>query len=327
LATFLKLVQSSDTAEGEMFHRVPGEGLAEIPVGSVAVVEDNQAAVFFQDGNVRDVLGPGRHVLSPGSLPGLSKASSVPPGKGPFESAVYFVNLKVFTGMKWGTRHPVAFRDRELGEVQLRASGVYTMRVVDPARFVEGLVGTRLEGDTTDLDAYLKDVIGSRLNDLLGDRLTNLLDLPALYNEFATETRLELREDFARFGVQLIDFFITSVVPTEDVQKVLDERANTSAPDSITQYLQYQAAKALGRPATPGDGNGASGNGFGIGVGAGLGLVLPQAMIGKGMTPSAGACPTCQRPVLGPCPACHKTVPPRASFCPNCGADQRKTPS
>ena len=224
-----KLIQSKDASQGEIVHRVPEKGLAEIPSGSIAVVEENQAVIFFRDGKAQDVLGPGRHVLSPVSLPMLGEASSVSPGEGrTLLAAVYFVNQNVFTGMKWGTRHPVAFRDRELGVVRLHASGVYTMRVADPTRFVDGLVGPRPDCDTAQLDGYLKDIIGSRLNDLLAERLTRLLDLPALYNEFATEMRLELREDFARFGIDLIDFFITSVVPTEEVQDRKSTRLNSS---------------------------------------------------------------------------------------------------
>jgi membrane protease subunit (stomatin/prohibitin family) len=227
--------------------------------------------------------------------------------------------------MKWGTRHPVAFRDRELGVVRLRASGVYAMRVADPCLFLNTLSGTRGTLDTGDLEEYLKDVIVARLNDLLGERLTCVLDLPALYNELATETRLELREDFGRFGIDLIDFFITSVVPTEEIQKALDERAGISAVGPLASYLQYQAAKALGRPATGnGEPNAGAAQGLGIGVGAGLGLVLPQAFLGNQGTPGQGACPRCGSAGVAACTACGKSLPTGASYCPICGVDQRK---
>jgi membrane protease subunit (stomatin/prohibitin family) len=35
-------------------------------------------------------------------------------GTSPFRADVYFVNRKVFTDLKWGTKEPVAFRDSEL---------------------------------------------------------------------------------------------------------------------------------------------------------------------------------------------------------------------
>jgi membrane protease subunit (stomatin/prohibitin family) len=326
MAILLKLIQSGDVTGNEIVRRVPEEGMGDIPPGSVCIVQESQVAVFFRDGRILDVLGPGRHVLSTASLPVLSQLLALPyGGESPFQASVYYVSQKVFTGMKWGTRHPVAFRDRELGVVRLRASGVYAMRVADPCLFLNTLSGTRGSLDTGDLEEYLKDVIVSRLNDLLGERLTSVLDLPALYNELATETRLELREDFGRFGVDLIDFFITSVVPTEEVQKALDERAGISAVGPLASYLQYQVAKALGRPGTGnGEPNTGAAQGLGIGVGAGLGLVLPQAFLANQGTTGNGACPRCGTAGAAACTACGKPLPAGASFCSSCGVDQRK---
>jgi membrane protease subunit (stomatin/prohibitin family) len=166
----------------------------------------------------------------------------------------------------------------------------------------------------------------ARLNDLLGERLTSLLDLPALYNELATEARLELKHDFGRFGIDLIDFFITSVTPTEEVQKALDERAGLNAVGPLNAYLQYQAGKALGR------GNGGGGpaagdsaaSGLGLGVGAGMGLLLPQAFLGAAARGQGGLCPHCGA-VIGAksvCGACGGELPAGARYCPQCGVEQ-----
>ena len=54
---------------------------------------------------------------------------------------VYFVNLKVFTNLKRGTRDPVAFKDSELGLVRLRAFGVFNLQITQPVLFINSLVG------------------------------------------------------------------------------------------------------------------------------------------------------------------------------------------
>ena len=287
----------------------------------------------LRDGQVMDVLGPGRHVLSTANLPLLTQALSLPyGGKSPFQASVVFVSQKVFTNLKWGTRQPVAFRDRELGVVRLRAYGVYAMRIADAVLCLNTLSGTRPLLVTEDIEEYLRDVIVSRLNDILGERLSSLLDLPALYNEFSTEARLELKHDFNRFGIDLIDFFITSITPTEEIQKALDERAGLEAVGPLDRYLQYQAAKALGR-----QGNGApaagesAASGLGLGVGAGLGLLLPQAFLGRGLRgPNGGGyCPGCGASLqdAATCLSCHAAVPGGARYCPSCGVEQKKAES
>lgn len=326
MSFLLNVIQAHDPTGKEMVRRVPEDGTADITLGSVCVVEESQIAAFYRDGQILDLLGPGRHVLSTLNLPVLSKLLGLAYGaKSPFTAAVYFVSRKVFTGMRWGTRQPVAFRDKDLGVVRLRAHGAFAMRVADPALFLNTVVGTQGIVSTSDLEEYLKDVIVSRLNDLMGERLTSVLDLPALYNELATETRLELKQDFLRLGIDLIDFFITSVVPTEEVQKALDEQAGIRAVGNLDAYLKFQAARALGRSGGNGETNPAVA-GMGMGVGAGMGLILPQALLGHGQTLAGSACPQCgsvRQP--GPaCIACHKEIPVGAAFCPHCGVAQAK---
>jgi membrane protease subunit (stomatin/prohibitin family) len=333
MSIFLEVIQAHDPTGSEMIHRVPEDGTAAIKLGAVCIVQESQVGVFYRDGQVLDALGPGRHVLSTANLPLLSSVLSIPyGGTSPFQAAVYFVNQKVFTNLKWGTRQPVAFRDRELGVVRLRAHGVYAMRIADPVLFLNTLVGTQGIVATSDLEGYLRDVVVARLNDLLGEKLTSLLDLPALYNELATEARLELKHDFGRYGIDLIDFFVTSVTPTEEVQKALDERAGLNAVGPLQSYLQYQAGKALGRPGTAGEspgGNGAA-SGLGLGVGAGMGLLLPQAFLGSAARVQGGGfCPHCGASLGGTtaCVSCSAELPAGARFCPKCGAEQKTAQS
>lgn len=332
MSVFLEVIEAADAESSELIRRVPEQGSADIKMGAVCVVQESQVAVFLRDGKVLDVLGPGRHVLSTGNLPLLSELFKIPyGGKSPFRASVYFVNQKVFTGMRWGTRQPVAFRDKELGVVRLRGYGVYAMRISDPTVFLNTLTGTQNVMNSGDVEEYLKDVIVSRLNDILGERLSGILDLPALYNELATEVRLELKDDFARFGIDLIDFFITSVTPTEEVQKALDERAGINAVGPMQPYLQYQAGKALGRG--EGGGNGEAAQGLGLGVGAGMGLVLPQAFLGRHGAAGPGAaaagpafCPHCGGDLnaVNACVGCSHALPPGSAFCPKCGVEQKQ---
>ncbi len=119
VSEFIEVLEWDDPTGEEMVHRTPAEGTGEIKFGAQLVIHENQTAVFFRDGRALDVLGPGRHTLTTQNLPLLTKALSLPFNfKSPFRVAVYFVAMKTFTKLTWGTRDPVAFRDSELGMVR-----------------------------------------------------------------------------------------------------------------------------------------------------------------------------------------------------------------
>ena len=64
MSQFLEVIEWNDPAPGELVHRYPQQGSAEIKLGAVCVVQESQRAIFVRDGKSLDVLGPGRHVLS-----------------------------------------------------------------------------------------------------------------------------------------------------------------------------------------------------------------------------------------------------------------------
>src|SRR5215468_3353650 len=94
----MEVIEWFDQTGTGIVHRYPEEGSGDIKMGAQLIVRENQAAVFFRDGQGLDVLGPGRHTLSTQNLPILTRLLSLPWGfTSPFRAEVYFVNLKVFT--------------------------------------------------------------------------------------------------------------------------------------------------------------------------------------------------------------------------------------
>ncbi|MFO8058634.1 MAG: SPFH domain-containing protein [bacterium] len=327
----LDIIEYFDETGEEMVRRIPEQGSAETKYGSQLVVRENQQAVFFRDGKALDVMGPGRHTLSTQNIPLLTKLLTRLTGFGPdspFRVEVIFVNMKVFTNLRWGTREPVAFRDAELGLVRLRAFGNYTMRVVEPQLFVNTLVGTQGKYSTSEIDSYLRDVVVARLNDLLGEQLKTIFDLPALYDELGVALKSRVADDFTKYGLEMIDFFVQSITPPEEVQKMIDERSGMGAVGDLGKFTQFQAAKSM-RDAARGGGEGGEGSaasaGMGMGVGAGLGFMMPGIMgqsmkqAGQQAGQAAGQGAAGQQGQAQACPSCQAQVQPGFKFCPNCG--------
>ena len=177
-------------------------------------MREYQAAVFFYQGKAYDAIGPGRHTLKTGNIPVLNKVLAIPWAmNNPLRTEVYFVNLNLFTDLKWGTRDPVAFKDSELGLVRLRAFGVFNMRVIQPVLFVNTMVAAQGTYSTGDIEEYLGRVIVSRLNDALGEKVDTMLNLPKLYDEMSEELLKRLADDFSHMGLGLTQLYINSITP------------------------------------------------------------------------------------------------------------------
>ncbi|MCI5128199.1 MAG: SPFH domain-containing protein [Candidatus Electrothrix sp. AUS3] len=356
---FLEVLEWFDETGQELLHRLPQSGSGEIKYGAQLTVRESQAAVMYYKGRARDAFGPGRHTLKTGNLPLINKILSMPwAGTSPLRAEVYFVNLKVFPNLRWGTRDPVAFRDSELGFVRLRAHGVFNIRIVQPVLFINTLAGTMGKYSTEQIEDYLRRVIVSRLNDYLGETLDTLFDLPAQFDELATGLKKRLVKDFIRFGLALDEIYISSITPPEEVQAAIDDRSRLGAIKDMDQFVRMKAGMAMEKAAL-------ANNEAGAGLGLGMGMMMPgmfantantantpniSGVAGASGTPSDQAsnatttecsdcantiaadarfCPFCghQQVVLLQCVHCGKNLTPGATFCSRCGQPADKKPA
>jgi len=322
----MDLIEFVDEQGQEMAHRIPEQGSGEFKLGSQLIVRESQWAVFFRDGKAYDVFDAGRHTLTTQNIPLLTTILTTPLyGDTPFRSEVYFVSKRTFTDLKWGTVEPILFRDAEFKMIRLRSNGIYTFQITDPKLFVVKIVGTRGIYTNSQIEDFLRGVIVGRLADILGESLESVLDLPRYFDELGAGLKARIKDDFAQYGLAVVDFIVNAISPPEDVQKRIDERSGMEAVGGMDRYFQYKAAQAIGDLAkagggTVGDGTSDIGTaataGLGLGAGAGLGMMIPgmlqQAMAG-------GAQPKVR------CPNCHADIPFGSNFCPNCGTNLAAT--
>jgi excisionase family DNA binding protein len=294
----IDVVEFIDESGREIVHRIPERGSGDFRLGSQVIVREQQAAVFFRDGKAMDVFDAGRHTITTANMPILSGLIGLATsGKTPFTAEVYYVSMRQFLDMGWGTPEPVTMRDADLGMVRLRANGVYTFEIKDPSLFVNKIVGTQGIYETPQIENMLRGIIISKFSDLLGEIKIPFLDLPAKYDELGAGTKAKVTDEFGQYGIALRSLYIRSISPTEETAKAIDERSQMGAIGDMNKYMQFQAARGI-RDAAQNPSGGVAGAGVGLGAGLGMGQMMAGAFTQSMQSsqqppaaPAAGAAP------------------------------------
>lgn len=270
----LDVIEFFDDAGDIIVVKIPYEGSGEFRLGSQLIVQENQTAIFFRDGQALDGFEPGRHTLSTQNLPLLAKIIGAAfRKKSPFRSYVYFIATTTFINLGWGTQAPVLFRDTDFRMITLRAHGAFSIRIVKPRIFLNTIVGTRGMETTFALEEFFRSVIVSRLNESIGSVMKSILDLPVCYNSIALKTKDAVATEFEQYGIQLVDLIIQAITPPQEVQEMINRASGVAAQDA-EKYKTIAVADAM-RDAAKNPG-GISGDGLGAGMGLAMGYGMAQ---------------------------------------------------
>jgi hypothetical protein len=134
----------------------------------------------------------------------------------PFRAEVYFVNLKVFTSLKRGTKDPVTFEDSSSAGTASRPRAYTLHRPADG--FLNSIVGQQaLHHRRYRITCATSS---SRLNDLLGEKLDSI------WTPGITKRLLRISEGVAdefSYSLELIDSSFRS--HPKPVGKMIDQRS------------------------------------------------------------------------------------------------------
>ncbi len=135
-----------------------------VPAYAQLTVDSDECAVFFKDGKVVGILGPGRHTMQSSNIPFLGQIVDKFTGGNLFIAEVFFVKTTPVRGCKFGGTL-ADLEDPMTGLiVSPRIFGEFAVQVVDPANFVVQYVGQAAAGSNDEVLDWIKGqfMLGAR---------------------------------------------------------------------------------------------------------------------------------------------------------------------
>ncbi len=146
-------IQRPTEAATALFWRAPR---AALPVGTPLVVDAKECVVASLDGAILGVIPPGAHTLHPQSFPFLARCVDA---SSSITAELWFVRTTECAGLEFGGPVGTVYDATTELRVSPRVWGEFSIRVIDPARFVSGSTSM------TDVDALFRWVGGIVLNE------------------------------------------------------------------------------------------------------------------------------------------------------------------
>ncbi len=263
--------------------------------GSQLIVMENQAAIFYRDGQALDTFLAGRHTLTTSSMPSLVGWLQKKIKGDVFEATCIFISRSQFQG-KFGGRGQTS----DLAPLMFH--GNFWFRVKEPKIFTNEVVSNQNAFSTQKVNDFLRSFMNERIIDEFAH-----YDLQAVFtqlDETSLKVKTQVRMNFERIGLELVDLKFEGIDTTEKYRERLFfmKTGGVSGRDLLGSETVKSSAESLGK--SPGAGFGA---GMGFMSGA-AGMMGGGGGSGGGSAP-AGAkfCPNCGTGLNG------------AKFCPNCG--------
>jgi excisionase family DNA binding protein len=282
----LEIIEWTDPTRDTLSFRFQDEDKA-IKRGAQLIVRESQTAQFVYLGEFGDTFGPGKHRLVTDNIPILTRLRSWKyKFESPFKADVYFINTRLFTGNKWGTRNPIMMRDEDLGIVRARAFGIYDFRITDAKLFLREVAGSDHDFRLEEFDETMRSRIVSVFSDALATSNVPVMDAATRYTELG-EALLPLINPVvtSKYGIEIASFVIENVSVPPEVEEAIDKRSSMAAVGNLNEYVKFQLGKGM---ETGGGGSG------GMATEMAVGLAIAQQMMqqqGGGLFAGAAAAP------------------------------------
>ena len=225
--------------------RVPANGTADLFSGTCVVVRPNQKAIMIYKGQFADEIGVGTHEVKTENMPIITQLANWSFGfQSPLRAELWFYSLKTFVGRRWGTTTPVIHSFSNYQNVPIRAYGIYNIKLIDPKKLYNTLIGSQVIFDITGLEEFVQ----GQLLELLPQALAIIETLDKLntsQDDVSNVLQEKANKVLKDYGLQLLDLQVLSLIPSKEILEALDAKAAMKIVGNKQEYLLYKAANSL----------------------------------------------------------------------------------
>jgi membrane protease subunit (stomatin/prohibitin family) len=275
----------------------------QITLGSQIVVNESQEALLFENGQLISALGPGRHLVESGNIPGLEGIlSRAFGGESPAFVQVWFINKIATFDYKWGVQIQVRDSAYDL-LVPLGARGNYALRLKDPASFILQMVGVSSSFSTEEARTSFLPLVERTLKGYLASEVVDGgLDIYTISSKLKSVSlgiTKSLSVEVARFGFELVDFYVQAidVLSDDPAFRALKEglaqaatlRIRAAAAADVGSFYQLERSLDALNKAASNEGGPAGAllaGGLGVGLGVGVGQSMGQSVSSQSALPN-----------------------------------------
>lgn len=268
-------------------------------VGTVNGGSTNSASSYVKGKTfAAEIFGEGTYELNTGVVPVLSDLMGFTRGfQSNIKAFVYFVSLKNFMGMKWGTPGGgVQLIDVSFGNVQVQAFGNFSFRINNPDMFTKNISGTDEDFRISDMEALdnsdstssrnpIKAYVCSSFADAICEAYGNVVDITLLQGKKREVARLlkdivneQLSEN--EWGIEVNSINIESIHLPKLVQDRLNERTAVNVQGGFGAAKTISTIESMRGAVNNTSGGGTMGMFAQAGLGASMGREFAGAMSG-----------------------------------------------
>lgn len=312
----------------------PSEGV--ISNGSAIVVPDGMAMMIIDNGEIKEFTAtPGTFTYDTSSEPSIFTGKLGEGIKNTFKTIgkrftyggmpardqrVYYVNLLVITGNKFGSPQPKKITDEKYGMLEVTFFGEYAFQVKDPMRLVNTVIGANAKDTVT-----YEEVVGGQLKSKFIEKLTVAIssvmrnkkvsfgDMGLYGSDISNEMNTVLNDSFNElYGLEITDVAIADINLTDaSMQRVnkIDDASIFSDKNLQSGLMATATADAMKTAA--GNDNGAMAGFMGMNMAGNVGANVMGAV---------NTSNEANNPQSSNSNTVSSTDNQKPKFCPNCGA-------
>lgn len=204
-------------------------------------VQVGQCAIYTDNGAIKDVITTPDMYFMDTSSPSLFQANIFKGitdnfletmkriaynGEAITTQDVYFFSLTEKQGLDFYTLDTIMYNDPEWGPMEVKLSGKYSIKIVNPIKLLINLTGNKDLYSVSDIDNMLEPLINSHMASAIGNLNVSFERIPSTQSEIGVNIIDSINEKIEDYGIEFTNIIVSSVEVPDEIKKSMRERVS-----------------------------------------------------------------------------------------------------